>query len=175
MAQDPNQSEPAAPTPSEPQPTADSGEAPAAVVSPPVAPDGKPPEAVATRPDTAPSAGKILLVEDDQTMVKMYATKLLKENFQVEVASDGEQALEKVKSQKPGLVVLDLMIPKIGGMEVLAQLRADPKTRSLPVLILSNLSQDADIQKAKQLGVKEFLVKANFTPSQVVEKIKQYI
>lgn len=120
-------------------------------------------------------AGKIVLVEDDLPMVKMYSTKLLKENFEVVVAYDGEDGLAKIKEFGPDLVVLDLMVPKIGGMEVLTQLRADSKTKNLPVIILSNLSQDQDIEKAKQLGVKEFLVKANHTPSQVVEKIKTYL
>jgi DNA-binding response OmpR family regulator len=131
---------------------------------------------VQTAPPTVePAIGRILLVEDDLPMVKMYSTKLTKEKFEVMIANDGQQALEKVASDSPDLVVLDLMIPKIGGMEVLAQLRSDPKTKNLPVIILSNLSQDADIIKAKELGVKEFLVKANYTPSQVVEKIKEHL
>lgn len=121
------------------------------------------------------SAGKVLLIEDDLPMVKMYSTKLRKENFEVEVACDGEEGLKRAKEWSPDLVVLDLMIPKIGGMELLEQLRADSKTKNLPVIILSNLSQEQDIERSKQLGVKEFLIKANFTPSQVVEKIKGYL
>lgn len=121
------------------------------------------------------SAGKVLLIEDDLPMVKMYSTKLRKENFEVEVACDGEEGLKKAKEWSPDLVVLDLMIPKIGGMELLEQLRADSKTKNLPVIILSNLSQEQDIERSKQLEVKEFLIKVNFTPSQVVEKIKGYL
>ena len=119
------------------------------------------------------SAGKVLLVEDDPPMVKMYSTKLKMEGFEVEIAYDGEEGLKKVEEWKPDLVVLDLMIPKMGGMDVLREIRNDPKIKKVPVLILSNLSQEQDIQLAKQLGVKEFLIKANFTPGQVVEKIKQ--
>lgn len=118
---------------------------------------------------------KILLVEDDPPMVKMYATKLKMEGFEVEVAYDGEKGLTLAKDWGPDLVVLDLMIPKIGGMDVLEQLRAEEKTKGLPVIILSNLSQDQDIQRAKELGVLEFLIKANFTPGQVVEKIRGHL
>lgn len=121
------------------------------------------------------SLGKILLIEDDLPMVKMYNTRLEKENFEIEVAYTGEEGLEKIKEWLPDLVVLDLMIPKIGGMELLEQLRADSKTKNLPVIILSNLSQEQDIVRSRELGVKDFLIKANFTPSQVIEKIKSYL
>ena len=132
----------------------------------------------ANLPPQKPAAnilGKVMLVEDDPTMVKMYSTKLGLEGFAVEIACDGEEGLKKIKELLPDLVVLDLMIPKMGGMEVLEQLRADPKTKSLPVIVLSNLSQEQDIQRSHQLGVSEFLIKANFTPGQVVEKIKSIL
>lgn len=121
------------------------------------------------------SLGRVLLVEDDPPMVKMYATKLEKEGFEVAIAYNGEDGLAKVKEWAPDLVLLDLMIPRMGGMDVLATIRSEVKTKNLPVLILSNLSQDQDVVKAKELGVKEFLIKANFTPGQVVAKIKEYI
>lgn len=114
---------------------------------------------------------RILLIEDDPPMVKMYSTKLKMEGFNVEIAHDGEEGLKKITEWSPELVVLDLMIPKIGGMDLLEQMRTNARTKNLPVIILSNLSQEQDIQKAKRLGVKEFIVKANFTPGQVVNKI----
>lgn len=116
---------------------------------------------------------KVLLIEDDLSMVKMYTTRLEKENLEVEVATDGEEGLRKINEGLPDLIVLDLMIPKMGGMELLKQLRASPKTKDLPVIILSNLSQERDIENSRALGVRWFLIKANFTPSQVVEKIKE--
>jgi DNA-binding response OmpR family regulator len=119
--------------------------------------------------------GRILLIEDDAPMVKMYSTKLQKENFEVEVAIDGEQGLQKARDWQPDLIVLDLMIPRLGGMQVLEQLRASPKTKQTPVVILSNLSQEEDIKRSQELGVKEFLIKANFTPSQVVKKIREHL
>lgn len=121
---------------------------------------------------TAPVLGRILLVEDDPPMVKMYSTKFRQEGFEVELAYDGEEALVKIGSHHPDLVLLDLMIPKIGGLEILATLRSQPATKSLPVIILSNLSQEQDIARAKELGALDYLIKANFTPGQVVEKIK---
>ncbi|MFC1727011.1 response regulator transcription factor [Patescibacteria group bacterium] len=117
--------------------------------------------------------GRVLMIEDDPPMVKMYSTKLEIEGFEVEVAYDGEEGLKKIEQWKPDLVVLDLMIPKVGGMDVLEKLRLVSATKNVPVMILSNLSQEQDIQRAKELGVKEFLVKANYTPGQVVEKIRQ--
>lgn len=116
--------------------------------------------------------GRILLIEDDLPMVKMYSTKLEKEGFEVEVVYDGEEGLGRVKESPPDLVLLDLMIPKMGGMDLLEKLRLEPKTKKLPVVILSNLSQEQDIQRSRQLGVEKFLIKSNYTPSQVVEIIK---
>lgn len=118
--------------------------------------------------------GTILLIEDDPPMVRMYLTKLKTENFEVEVAYDGEEGLKKIKEQKIDLVLLDLMIPKLGGMELLEKVRADEKLKKIPVVILSNLSQEQDIQRAKELGVKDFLIKSNYTPSQVVAIVKSY-
>jgi two-component system alkaline phosphatase synthesis response regulator PhoP len=127
-----------------------------------------------TEEPAKPSLGTILLVEDDLPMVKMYSTKLKIEGFQVEAAHDGEQGLEKVGKEKIDLVLLDLMIPKLGGMELLEKMRADEKLKKVPVVILSNLSQEQDIQRSKELGVNHFLVKSNHTPSQVVEIVKSY-
>jgi DNA-binding response OmpR family regulator len=120
------------------------------------------------------SLGTVLLVEDDLPMVKMYSTKLKAEGFQTQVAYDGEEGLKKIKEEKIDLVLLDLMIPKIGGMDLLEKLRADTKLAKTPVIILSNLSQEQDIQRASELGVKHFLIKSNYTPSQVVAVVKSY-
>jgi len=118
--------------------------------------------------------GTILLIEDDLPMVKMYSTKLKIEGFQIVVAYDGEEGLTKLKEEPPGLVLLDLMIPKVGGMEVLEQMKADAKLKDVPVVVLSNLSQEEDMVRAKELGVKDFLIKSNYTPSQVVKIVKSY-
>lgn len=119
-------------------------------------------------------AGQILLVEDDLPIAKMYATKLEMEGFKVLVAHNGEEGLVKLQENKFDLVLLDLMIPKLGGMEVLAKLRSDRKFSQVPVIILSNLSQEEDIKKAHELGVKDFLIKSNHTPSEVVKIVQGY-
>ena len=123
----------------------------------------------------APLRPTILLVEDDPLLVKMYRTKFLKEGFEILTAEDGEAGLQLALEKKIDCLVLDLMIPKLSGFDLLAKLRQDPKAKDLPVIILSNLAQPEDAQKAAQLGVKEFLLKANLTPSQVVAKVKQHL
>lgn len=121
-----------------------------------------------------PKLGRILLVEDDLPISKMYSTKLQMEGFEVELAQNGEEGLEKIKANSYDLVLLDLMIPKLGGMEVLEKARAEKNLGELPVIILSNLSQEQDIKKAHELGVKDFLIKSNHTPSEVVRIVKGY-
>lgn len=124
--------------------------------------------------DQTKTTGTILLIEDDLPMVKMYSTKLGAEGFRTEVAYDGEQGLKKIKEGEIDLVLLDLMIPKVGGMDVLEKAKEEEKTKKIPIVILSNLSQERDMQRARQLGVKHFLIKSNYTPSQVVGVVKSY-
>ena len=118
---------------------------------------------------------KILIVEDDRTLLKMYQTKLTLENFEVEAAYDGEEGLEKLKTTSPNLVLLDLAMPKLDGFEFLKKMMADASLKKIPVVVFSNLGQESDVEKAKDLGAKDYLIKANLTPKQVVEKIKQYL
>lgn len=136
------------------------------------------PPAVASQntnqPPPAKPMGTILLVEDDLPMVKMYSTKLQSEGFAIETASDGEEGLAKIKEQKVDLVLLDLMIPKLGGMQLLEIVKNDQNLKKTPIVILSNLSQDQDIKRARELGVEHFLIKSNYTPSQVVEVVRSY-
>jgi len=106
--------------------------------------------------------------------VKMYTTKLKMEGFKVLSANDGQAGLDKLAKEKVDFVLLDLMIPKLGGMEVLERIKSDAKLKTVPVAILSNLSQDQDIKRATELGVKHFLIKSNYTPSQVVRVVKSY-
>ena len=118
---------------------------------------------------------KILIVEDDRTLVKMYQIKLTLENFEVEVAYDGEEGLEKLKNVSPDLVLLDLAMPKMDGFEFLEKMMADSSLKKIPVVVLSNLGQESDVEKAKKLGARDYLTKVNLTPKQVVEKIKRYL
>lgn len=115
---------------------------------------------------------KILIVEDDQFLSKMYVKKFEIEGFTVETAYDGEAGIEKAESFMPDIVVMDVMMPKLNGIEALERMKTNPKIKDIPVLILTNLSGTEDAKTAVQKGAIDFLVKSDFTPAQVVEKIK---
>lgn len=117
----------------------------------------------------------VLLIEDDPLLIKMYKTKFEAEGFRVLTAGDGEIGLKMALEQKIDFIILDVMMPKISGLDVLAKLKQNPKGQAIPVIVLSNLAEQEKAQKALQLGAKEFLVKANLTPSQVVAKVRQYL
>jgi CheY-like chemotaxis protein len=118
---------------------------------------------------------KILIIEDDPLLVKMYQTKFTKEGYEVITAGDGAEGLEKIRLNRPDFLIMDVMMPKVSGIQLLEIIRQDPTTASIPAIMLSNLGQPEQIEAANKLGVKEFLLKANFTPSQIVEKVKQYL
>lgn len=115
---------------------------------------------------------KILIIEDDNFLRELIVRKLLKEGFDIAEALDGEEGLKKIKEEKPDLVLLDLILPTLDGFEVLSKIKDDVDTQSIPVLILSNLGQKDEIERGLQLGAKDYLVKANFTPSEIVGKVK---
>jgi len=114
----------------------------------------------------------ILLIEDDPFLVDIYSTKLKDSGFKVEVANGGEEGLRKVKEHKFDLVLLDIVLPEMDGWEFLRQLRQDLKMEHLKVIILSNLGQKEEVEKGMNLGATRYLIKAHYTPSQVVEQIK---
>lgn len=118
---------------------------------------------------------KILLVEDDPLLVKMYSTKFSTDGFNVLTASDGEQGLKTALAEHPDFIILDVMMPKLSGIDMLTKLKQDPQGAQIPVLVLSNLSQEQEAKRALDLGAKEYLVKANFTPSEVVTKVRAYL
>jgi DNA-binding response OmpR family regulator len=117
----------------------------------------------------------ILVVEDDKFLRELISQKLLKEEYNVSQAVDGEEGVKKVKEEKPDLVLLDLILPGIDGFEVLAQMRQNKESSSTPVIILSNLGQKEDIEKGLKLGATDYLIKAHFTPGEIIEKIKSIL
>ena len=125
--------------------------------------------------DNVSAQKTILIVEDDEFLRSLTAKRLEKENYHIEVAVDGENAISAFESLKPDLILLDLLLPGKDGFEVLKKIRETEATKSLPVIIFSNLGQKEDIEKAKALGVDDFLIKANFTLDDVVGKIKKLI
>lgn len=117
----------------------------------------------------------IVLVEDDEILSIVMKEELSKAGFKVFVAADGEAGLGLIKSKKPNLVLLDLMLTKKTGFEVLEELKKSPDTKDIPVIILSVLSTDEDIQKSYKLGADEYFVKSQHTVSELIEKIKNFI
>lgn len=115
---------------------------------------------------------KILIVEDDQTLREMYSAKFMNEGFEVLTAQDGVEGLAVARTQKPAAILLDVMMPKLDGFAVLKELRADKILKKTPVVMLTNLGQEEDIKKGKELGADDYFVKANQTPAEIVAKIR---
>lgn len=118
---------------------------------------------------------KVLLVEDDQFIVDVYSLKLKEAGFIVQTAFNGQEALRKIKEDLPDILLLDLVLPDIEGWEVLKAIKEDDKLSGLKVVILSNLSSKKEIEKGINLGAIKYLVKAQYTPTQIVEEIKKII
>jgi CheY-like chemotaxis protein len=119
--------------------------------------------------------GKVLIVEDDSLIVKVFSTRLKTDGHQVFTAEDGDLGLQIAKKELPQVILLDLMMPKVSGLEVLTELKKDPRTAKIPVLVYSNLSREKEVAKAKNLGVTDFITKADSTPQQVVAQIEKYL
>ena len=115
----------------------------------------------------------VLIVEDDEFLRSLTAKRLEKENYAIEVAVDGENAISVLDTLKPDIILLDLLLPGKDGFEVLKKIRSAETVKTVPVVIFSNLGQKEDIEKAKALGVDDFLIKANFTLDDVVAKINK--
>ena len=118
---------------------------------------------------------KILLIEDEEMLANMYEVKFNNEGFDIVKALDGAEGLEKSKTVNPDFILLDIIMPKMDGFSVLTALKEDEKTKNVPVLLLTNLGQDEDVARGKELGAVGYLVKANITPSEVVESVKKHI
>jgi len=132
---------------------------------------------------------QILLIEDDPFLIDIYTTKLKEEGFSVEVATGGEEGLKKIREKKFSLLVLDIVLPKIDGWEILEKLKTElPKEakvkmrtkfsspiKNLKIIILSNLGQKEEVEKGLRLGADKYLIKAHYTPSEIVEEIKKVL
>jgi DNA-binding response OmpR family regulator len=117
----------------------------------------------------------VLIVEDDPFYSNIYKTKFDKENIPAAVVSSGKDAFEKLTTEKPRVILLDLVLPEEDGFEILEKIKKDQKVADIPVVILSNLSDPIDFKRTQQLGAKEYLVKANVTLQEVVNKVQKYI
>ena len=118
---------------------------------------------------------KILIVEDESALQDAMREFLLAEKFAVVVASDGEMALKLAKNENPDLILLDIILPKKNGFDVLIELKADDVMKKIPVILLTNLESADDVDRAFSLGVSTYLVKANYKLEEIVEKIKEIL
>ncbi|HTW96210.1 MAG TPA: response regulator [Candidatus Methylomirabilis sp.] len=118
----------------------------------------------------------VFIVEDDVFINKAYSAKFAHEGIEVKIAEDGEKALEMLaKGETPTLILLDLMLPKKSGFEVLEEIKKDPRLKDIPVLILTNLAQELDANRGLSMGAKEYLIKTDLRIEDLVNKVKQYL
>jgi two-component system phosphate regulon response regulator PhoB/two-component system alkaline phosphatase synthesis response regulator PhoP len=118
---------------------------------------------------------KILLVEDDGFLASIYAQKLELEGFEVSLAINGEDGLKLAQKDKPSLILLDLLMPKMDGFEMLEKLKADEAIKQIPVLVLSNLGQKEDVERCIRLGAVGYVIKAHSMPQETVKRIKEIL
>lgn len=130
-----------------------------------------------TTMDTQNIAGKtkVLIIEDEPALRDIYSTKLKIDGFEVLEAADGVEGFEAAIQHSPAIVLLDVVLPIKDGFEVLKDLKANPKTREIPVIILSNLGQGYEVKRGMALGASTFLTKANLTPVQIVEEVRKVL
>ena len=114
----------------------------------------------------------IMLVEDDAFVSDIYQTRLEQEGYKLILANNGLEAMKKLEEGIPDLILLDIIMPYMDGMEVLKKLKAEEKWKKIPVIILTNLSQKEEVDEGLGIGADDYLIKSHFTPSEVVEKVK---
>ena len=117
----------------------------------------------------------ILLIEDNPFLIDIYTTKLKEVGFKVKVAKDGQAALDFLSQQKPDLLILDIVLPNIDGWEILREIKNQDQFKDLPIIVLSNLGQKQEVTKGLKLGATKYLIKADYTPTEIVEEIKKTI
>lgn len=117
---------------------------------------------------------KVLLIEDDEAIAEMYRLALVAAGRVVVIARDGEEGLRMASDEAPDFVVLDVRLPRLGGLEVLSVLRSNPQTREIPVIILSNIGDPEMLERGSDLGALEFMIKAQTTPSQLTARIAEH-
>jgi len=120
-------------------------------------------------------AKKILLIEDEEIMLNLLQRKLTQENYEVLIARDGQEGLEVMEKELPDLVLLDIIMPKKGGFEVMEEMGKIPKLKNIPVIIVSNSGQPVELDRAGKLGAKDWLIKTEFDPQEVIDKVVKQI
>ena len=115
---------------------------------------------------------KILIVEDDNFVAEVYFAKLTEMGYQATLAQNGEEGLAELKKNKIDLILLDILMPVMNGMEMLEEIKKQEEWKNIPVILLTNVGEKESIQKVREFGVKDYLIKSHFTPAEVIEKIE---
>jgi len=118
---------------------------------------------------------KILLVEDEEIIIDLLQRKLTQEGYEVSVARDGKEGLKMMREVKPNLVLLDIIMPKLGGFEVMEEMIKDEELKKIPVIIISNSGQPLELDRAQKLGARDWFIKTEFDPREVIEKVKKQL
>ncbi len=117
----------------------------------------------------------VLIVEDDVFLSQIYQKKFEMEGYKVSTADNGEKGLMDAKKKKPNIILLDILLPKMDGFAVLAKLKSDAEVKDIPVILLTNLGQKEDVDKGLEQGAADYLIKAHFKPSEVVDKVRKVL
>lgn len=125
--------------------------------------------------EVAPPGKKVLMVEDDRAIRRTIEFRLKNAGFNVLLAIDGEEGIALAQKEKPGLILLDLILPKLNGFETLKRLKADAATKDIPVVVFTNLSQEADEEQVRALGAVGFFVKSSMSLDRVVDTVREYL
>ncbi len=120
-------------------------------------------------------AKKILIIEDEELLCNLLQMKLSEEGYEVSIAKDGVEGMQMIKKMKPDLLLLDIVMPNKNGFEVMEEMQTDEELKDVPVIVISNSGQPVEIDKAKELGAKDWLIKTEFDPQEVIEKVKKQI
>lgn len=120
-------------------------------------------------------ANKILIIEDEEIILDLLQKKLTQEGYSISVAKDGEEGIRAMREDKPDLILLDIVMPKMGGFEVMEEMQKDNSLKDIPIIVVSNSGQPVELDKAQELGAKDWLIKTEFDPQEVVDKVKKWI
>jgi len=120
-------------------------------------------------------AKKILIIEDEELMYNLLERKLTADGYKITVAKDGIEGMEMMKKEKPDLILLDIVMPKKNGFEVMEEMQKEKELRGIPIIVISNSGQPVEIDKARELGAKDWLIKTEFDPQEVIEKVRKQI
>ena len=118
---------------------------------------------------------RILIIEDEKIILDLLQKKLTKEGYEVLIAKDGKEGLKIIKKEKPNLVLLDIIMPKMGGFEVMEEINKDKELKKIPVIVVSNSGQPVEIDRIRKLGAKDWLIKTEFDPQEVLDKVIKQI